>query len=405
MCAMASTGATRYRGDFNGDGRLDLADMRVLAEAINSATDDTSFDLNASGKVDDTDLHILANLIITGTLTEDTGFNVGIGGWDDDGEDFGGTVGARAPVSRAATETRLYINNPRPADTAGSYRVDFGISEGDTAPCGILFNIMLPHALQFDSDNIVELTEELADGHKLYGAPVVTIPNDNCLRFIVFSPELKPMKDTVGKLGRINYRVHETYSAASQFTGCQILAPGGSNPVELPYHKSEWLVWRNDEVECEAISLDKSSLSLYKGENATLTATVTPDDATDRTVTWRSDNEDVATVTDTGVVTAVGSGTATVIARTNNGLEARCEVTVTILNSITDASSDGTQITVAGNTVEITGLKPSSAVSVYNIVGARITEQTAMQGSLSIALPSPGIYIIRAGSITRKITL
>lgn len=85
--------AATYRGDVNGDGKVDMADMQALADVIRSGTADSSKDLNADGKTDNGDLSYLADLIILEKLVEDSGLNVGIGGWDDDGEDYGGTVG------------------------------------------------------------------------------------------------------------------------------------------------------------------------------------------------------------------------------------------------------------------------------------------------------------------------
>ena len=71
------------------------------------------------------------------------------------------------------------------------------------------------------------------------------------------------------------------------------------------------------------------------GETLTLTATVNPDNATDKTVTWTSSDPSVATVAD-GVVTAVAAGTATITATATNGtpddttddFSATCDVTV-----------------------------------------------------------------------------
>ena len=79
-------------------------------------------------------------------------------------------------------------------------------------------------------------------------------------------------------------------------------------------------------IAVESVSLDKTSLELTEGETATLTATVKPDDATDKTVTWSSDNTAVATVAD-GVVTAVATGTAKITAKAGDA-SAVCTVTV-----------------------------------------------------------------------------
>lgn len=78
----------------------------------------------------------------------------------------------------------------------------------------------------------------------------------------------------------------------------------------------------------ESVSLDKSSVELTEGETATLTAAVTPDNATDKTVFWSSSLESVATVTD-GVITAVSAGEAAITVTTNDGGKtATCKVTV-----------------------------------------------------------------------------
>jgi uncharacterized protein YjdB len=80
------------------------------------------------------------------------------------------------------------------------------------------------------------------------------------------------------------------------------------------------------EVAVTGVSLNKTDLSLYIGDSFTLTATVSPSNATDKTVTWSSSNAGVATVAG-GVVTAVAEGTATVTA-TAGGKSAKCEVKV-----------------------------------------------------------------------------
>ncbi|MBR0488029.1 MAG: Ig domain-containing protein [Treponema sp.] len=87
-------------------------------------------------------------------------------------------------------------------------------------------------------------------------------------------------------------------------------------------------------VAVTGVSLNKENSTLSVGDTETLTATVSPDDATDKTITWSSDNTAVATVSD-GVVTAVAEGTATITVTATNGTDdtsddktATCAVTV-----------------------------------------------------------------------------
>ena len=93
------------------------------------------------------------------------------------------------------------------------------------------------------------------------------------------------------------------------------------------------LVACNNTVAVESVTLDKTSVTLQVGGEETLTATVTPDNATDKAVTWSSDNTAVATVAN-GKVTAVSAGTATVTA-TAGGKSATCAVTVETVKTVT----------------------------------------------------------------------
>ena len=81
-------------------------------------------------------------------------------------------------------------------------------------------------------------------------------------------------------------------------------------------------------VQVTDVELDITQKALNVGDTFTLTATIKPNDATDKSVTWSSSDTSVATVDENGVVTAVSEGTATITATAANGVEASCTVTV-----------------------------------------------------------------------------
>ena len=86
---------------------------------------------------------------------------------------------------------------------------------------------------------------------------------------------------------------------------------------------------KQKEIAITGISLNKSTTSLTEGESETLTATITPSNATgDKTVKWSSSNEAVAAVDSNGKVTAKKAGTAVITATSSNGKSASCTVTV-----------------------------------------------------------------------------
>ena len=82
-------------------------------------------------------------------------------------------------------------------------------------------------------------------------------------------------------------------------------------------------------VPIQSITLNKSELTLTKGQSETLVATLKPEDTSDNTVTWSSSNQTVATVDSNGKVTAVNGGKATITAKAG-GKSASCVVTVEV---------------------------------------------------------------------------
>lgn len=80
-------------------------------------------------------------------------------------------------------------------------------------------------------------------------------------------------------------------------------------------------------ISVTSVTLDKTELTLKEGEEANLVATVKPDDATDKTVTWKSSDTSIVSVTNEGKVSAVKEGTATITASSGDKT-ASCKVTV-----------------------------------------------------------------------------
>lgn len=125
------------------------------------------------------------------------------------------------------------------------------------------------------------------------------------------------VKDTVSKFGNYEFTVTEkdydifannetyTYTLKDENIACSTLTI--VNP-------------------CTGITLDKGTLTIARGETATLTATIEPADTTD-TIGWSSENDNIATV-ENGVVTAVGLGETTITAACGDKT-ASCKVTVT----------------------------------------------------------------------------
>jgi len=119
-----------------------------------------------------------------------------------------------------------------------------------------------------------------------------------------------------------------------------------------------------------SISLGKSSLEIAEGASDTLTATIKPTDATDKTITWTSSDESVATVSD-GVVKAVKEGTAIITAKAGEK-SATCNVLVYSTDSyvVITTSKAGTKVTFRSGDDGIAKSKLTLAAGENKIYGA-----------------------------------
>lgn len=120
-------------------------------------------------------------------------------------------------------------------------------------------------------------------------------------------------------------------------------------------------------VSVTGVTLNKSELNITEGESETLTASVSPTDATNQKVTWSSDKTDIATVDSNGKVTAVKAGTANITITTDDGNKtATCKVTVEASNvPVTGISLSHTTLQLAvGNSQTLTAtIMPANATN------------------------------------------
>ena len=120
-------------------------------------------------------------------------------------------------------------------------------------------------------------------------------------------------------------------------------------------------------IHVTSVALNKTTLNLKVGDSEQLTATVKPDDASDKGVVWASTNSAIASVDQTGKVTAVGAGAVTITATTNDGGKiAGCDVTVTVPTvPVTGVALDKTSATLTvGQSLTLTAtVSPSDATN------------------------------------------
>ncbi|MFX3647528.1 MAG: immunoglobulin-like domain-containing protein [Paenibacillus sp.] len=138
--------------------------------------------------------------------------------------------------------------------------------------------------------------------------------------------------DEFGGRGYIPYETTNLASGVWTLSSNYNLPASPRHGTVIPITQSEYDALSGKNVPVSGISLDKSTLSIVEGQSGQLTATVFPANATKKAVTWNSSNPAVATVSATGLVTAVAPGTASITVTTvDGGISSSATVTVTPL--------------------------------------------------------------------------
>ena len=146
--------------------------------------------------------------------------------------------------------------------------------------------------------------------------------------------------------------------------------------------------WTEATVPVTGVTLNQTSISIVPGGGETLTATVTPADATNKNVTWKSSNEAVATVDANGKVTGVKAGTATITVTTVVGSK-KATCAVEVINSVN----------VTGVTLNKTTLKLGKGAS--ETLTATIAPTNATNKKVTWTSSDPAVATVDAsGKVT-----
>ncbi len=141
-------------------------------------------------------------------------------------------------------------------------------------------------------------------------------------------------------------------------------------------------------IQATAVTLNKTSLTLKQGETTTLTATIAPSNTTDKTVTWTSNNTNVATIAG-GKITAVSSGKTGITAVTSNGKTATCSVIVTVPEKAIEVST----LNISQSTMTLNSGETATLIATVSPVNA--TNKT-----LTWTSDNKGVAIVTGGKVT-----
>ncbi len=215
------------------------------------------------------------------------------------------------------------------------------------------------------------ITVTTADGSKTATCAVTVTPvavtgvtlNEQTVSILLDSGETKTLTATVAPENATNKQVSWSSSneeVATVLNGVVTPVTTGTATITVTTadggHTATCTVTVvTDAIAVTGVTLDKTELALNPASSpVALTATVLPENATNKQVSWSSSNEEVATVAD-GIVTVVGVGNATITVTTADGSKtATCAVTVTPV-AVTGVTLDFEEVTVErGKTLTLT---------------------------------------------------
>lgn len=172
---------------------------------------------------------------------------------------------------------------------------------------------------------------------------------------------------------------------------------GGATVTASSDGKSASCIVKVDYIHVSEISLDITEKSLYAGETLKLTASVSPENSTYKTVEWTSSDKSVATVDAEGKVNAIGKGTTTITAKAD-GKEATCTLTVLTPMKGVSISKTALSLTVGESATLTATLIPtdatpreelswsSSAPDVVSVDGGKVTAVGMGTATISASL-------------------
>jgi len=171
-------------------------------------------------------------------------------------------------------------------------------------------------------------------------------------------------------------------------------------------------IWSATEVAVKEIKLSETSLALKNGETRTLTATVLPENATNKTFSWSSSDAKVATVNESGKITAIKEGTCTIEAITPDGLiKAQCQVVVTVATSVKITNQPGIRCypnPLTGNLLVVEhDFSQSVKLSVFDMTGQLKFVQNTDKQKITIDCQrwSKGVYFVKINDQVKKLII
>ncbi|MBP3350267.1 MAG: leucine-rich repeat protein, partial [Bacteroidaceae bacterium] len=164
-------------------------------------------------------------------------------------------------------------------------------------------------------------------------------------------------------------------------------------------------VGEKPDVLAQSISLNETNINMSIGETAMLTATIMPENTTNQLVMWYSDNTDVATVDETGYVTAIGKGEAIISATTTDGTNLTAQCSISVVPASINNTFANISIHAINGTILVSNAPMDSLIYVFNTSGIVVATKQVTENVMRIEIANDGMYLVKVNETIMKVVL
>ena len=236
------------------------------------------------------------------------------------------------------------------AKTVGTANITVTTANGKTATCVVTVKTPVPQEVAVTGVTLNKTNVSLEVGKT--DTLVATISPSNATNKIIAWSSSNTSIATVDANGKITGKAAGTVTITAKTNN------GKTAACKVTITKQE--------VAVTGINLNKTTASIDVGSTITLTATISPSNATNKIIAWSSSNTSIATVDANGKITGKAAGTVTITAKTNNGKTAACKVTITKQEvAVTGINLNKTTASIdVGSTITLTAtIAPTNATN------------------------------------------
>ena len=286
--------------------------------------------------------------------------------------------------------------------------VIYFVLENETPFSAFQTDVYLPAGLPADMESI-GLTDRGDYIHTVSAKAYSQGDGTTMLRVVGFSPEMHDFTGDTGILLTVPVDADDSIADVSEVrTANTIFSTSDGREYRLDDASAEVVAYRpeNPDIPVSSIILSQHEITLDPGEELTLEVEILPEDATDRTVTWTSADETVATVNVNGTVKALTPGKTliTVAAADGSGLSDSCEVIVRDFEtSIVAPEATPIKIRRDNGMITVGGLRDGVEVRVCTLDGIELIRMRSEGGEVTIPAERDQTLILRIGDRTFKV--